>query len=100
MQIFLVCRETQERRTCVEPYANADHVLCEGPCPCCGCAGPFKLAGRPGSMHATPDDRAFEACGACVTCGATVGTLRVEPSTLFGVTEDAAVLGSGRYRVY
>jgi hypothetical protein len=45
------------------------------------------------------DDRAWEADGYCTACKAHVGTIRVEPDTLFGVREDEAVL-MGRCRVY
>lgn len=98
MRMFLVDRETQARRNMAPPYENADHVIVYGACQHCG-ASPFKVAGVVGTMHATPDDQAYEACGACVACRETVGTLRVEPGTVFGVTEDAAVMGSG-VRVY
>jgi len=49
-------------------------------------------------MHPSADDRAYESTALCVDCGAVVGLLRAEPSTIFGVREDRAVCE--RVRVY
>jgi len=43
--------------------------------------------------------RAYEADGYTACCGAYLGIIRVEPSTIFGLREDEAVL-YGRVRVY
>ena len=50
-------------------------------------------------MHPSADDRAWEADAVALCCRSTVGILRVEMSTLFGVREDELVL-RGRCRVY
>lgn len=73
-----------------------DHAVFEGSCSSCG-ASPFKVAGT--GMRPSLDDRAYEADGRCLLCGARVGTIRAEMSTIFGVREDNAVL-RGRPRVY
>lgn len=102
MKIYLLTKEGP-RRKCRLPYDGATFALAEGKCPACGWEEPgpalkgFKVAG--GTPHATADDRAWEATACCLACKAVVGTLRAEPSTIFGVTEDAAVL-NGRWRVY
>lgn len=102
MKVFLLTKEGP-RRKCRVPYAGATFALAEGKCPACAWEEPgpalkgFKVAG--GDAHASDDDRAWECTAVCLACKAAVGTLRAEPSTLFGVTEDAAVL-SGRVRVY
>lgn len=66
------------------------------PCPLCK-ASPWRVAGR--NRRIADDDRAYEADGFCVDCGAAVGLIRAEASTLFGLHEDEAVL-HGRPRVY
>lgn len=107
MKIYLLTKEGP-RRECRQPYENAAHVLAEGRCPRCDdylcnpAAGAkfvehFKVAG--GDPSASKDDRAWEAPAVCLACKAIVGVLRVEPGTLFGVTEDERVL-NGRWRVY
>jgi hypothetical protein len=78
------------------PHEAADHALCSGTCPKCGLTG-FGVQGS--GRRPSVDDRAWEADAYCATCKASVGTIRVEPNTLFGVCEDEAVL-SGRCRVY
>lgn len=89
-------RLVQLHRRVVEPYSGADHGIADGACPHCG-AEPFKVAGS--NMHPSADDRAWEADGKALCCGASVGVIRAEPDTLFGVREDEAVL-HGRARVY
>jgi hypothetical protein len=71
----------------------------EADCPCPSCGSPAPLRVRGNAPHLTADDRAIEAPAVTDCCGATVGTLRAEPETLFGVREDRAVL-EGRPRVY
>lgn len=84
-----------KRKVCV-PFDGADHAVADGACPCCGTED-FKVAGS--GRRASADDRAWEADAGCLACKAHVGTLRVEPNTLFGVSEDERVL-RGRVRVY
>lgn len=78
------------------PHEAADHALCSGTCPKCGVTN-FGVQGS--GRRPSADDRAWEADAYCASCKAPVGAIRVEPSTLFGVREDEAVL-SGRCRVY
>jgi hypothetical protein len=95
VKVFLLV--DRKRHVATLPYAHADHVLVTGrKCPHCGC-DPFGVAGR--GRRASADDRAWEADASCTNCGRAVGLLRAEPDTLFGVTEDEAVL-KGRCRVY
>lgn len=92
----IVLLQDRKRIPCSLPYAGADFVEVDGTCPTCG-AKPYKARG--GEPHPSADDRAWEATACCVACSTVVGTLRVEPSTIFGVREDQAVL-CGRCRVY
>lgn len=93
--VFLLC-DDGERRPAAPPFKGADHAVADGACPHCGDA-PFKVAGR--NMRPSEDDRAYEADAVALCCRERVGTLRAEPSTLFGVREDERVL-RGRCRVY
>jgi hypothetical protein len=68
-------------------------VACE-----CHACGSYPLMVQGHSMKVV-EDRAYEATGIGVCCGAVAGVIRAEPSTLFGLEEDRAVLG-GRCRVY
>ena len=64
--------------------------------PGCG-AGEFRVRGE--DCHIAADDRAYESKARAACCAAIVGVLRAEPGTIFGLTEDRAVL-HGRPRVY
>jgi hypothetical protein len=68
----------------------------QGKCRKCGHDKPA-VAG--GEKRIADDDRAYEATAVCLECRQTIGTIRVEVSTLFGLREDEAVL-HGRPRVY
>lgn len=94
MRIYLICdagRIHVTPPTASQTYAEAD---CD--CPECG-AKPLRVSGT--GRRISPDDRAYEADGYCSVCRAHVGTIRAEPPTLFGITEDESVL-YGRPRVY
>lgn len=78
------------------PYDAADHVVAEGACPACK-AAPFAVRGR-GVNQKTFDE--YRATAECCGCGATLGTLVAEVSTIFGIEEDERVLLHGRCRVY
>jgi hypothetical protein len=95
MKIFLLMLDEPKRRA-KPPFPEADHAVVEGSCPRCS-ATPFAVAGT--GKRPSQDDRAWEADAVCLDCRASVGTLRVETNTLFGVREDQAVL-QGRCRVY
>ncbi len=95
MKILLIVKDGP-RRKCVLPYTGCKHVDVEGSCPAC-LRSDFIVAG--GDPHPSADDRAWECDACCLACKVLVGTLRVEPSTIFGVTEDERVL-NGRVRVY
>jgi hypothetical protein len=83
---------------CTLPDSGSDHVTVDGQeCPHCH-ATPFRVRGM--GPRVAADDRAYEASAACLTCGRTVGVLRAEPSTIFGIREDEAVLRHSRCRVY
>lgn len=94
-KIFLL-REGEARRVCRLPHEGADHALVDGSCPLCG-AAPWAVQGC--GRRPSADDRAWEADGVSTCCSKPVGVIRAESNTLFGVREDAAVLG-GRCRVY
>lgn len=96
MKIKLLLKHDGSTRVCSLPFPEAAYAEAEGACPCCADV-PFKVAGK--SPHNAADDRAYEATAECLRCRNTLGVLRVETSTLFGVTEDEAVL-NGRCRVY
>ena len=86
---------------CSLPVEGATHVTCEHFCEC----GDARLQGGPatiGPAHAiTERSDHYVAEAICFGCGARAGTLRVYVRTLFGLEEDAAVLGDGRRcRVY
>lgn len=82
------------RWSATRPYEDADHVLTEMDCPGCG----EKVRAQGGGMHIESHDT-YAASARCA-CGESVGTLRVEMSTLFGLEEDEAVTKHGRARVY
>lgn len=94
MKITLVL--ASERRRCTLPYATSPHVVATGACPHCGVT-PLHVGGT--GQRIASDDRAYEADAVAVCCRGRVGTLRVDAATLFGLTEDEAVL-RGRCRVY
>lgn len=83
-------------RRCREPFPGADHAVAEGACPLCG-SDDLKVAGT--GRRPSDDDRAWEADAVALCCDRLVGTLRVEPNTLFGVREDEAVARLG-VRIY
>lgn len=77
------------------PYANADYVVPSEPVACPACKKTMvQLQG--GEM--THDHDTYDANVHC-SCGAKLGQLRVEVSTIFGIEEDGRVL-HGRCRVY
>jgi hypothetical protein len=95
MKIFLIIDGKRFKVT--EPFAGSAHAIVENEaCPHCKVT-PFRIAGS--GKQITTDDRAYEAEGFCLDCLKHVGTIRAEPSTLFGLHEDEAVL-NGRCRVY
>ena len=64
-------------------------------CPHCGVALLVQGDGR----RIAADDHAYEADAYCASCRGFCGVIRAEVSTLFGLTEDRAVL-YGRLRGY
>jgi hypothetical protein len=95
MKIFLIVDSKRFKVT--EPSDGSSYAIVEKEaCPHCTTT-PFKIAGS--GKQITTDDRAYEAEGFCLACLKYVGTIRAEPSTLFGLHEDEAVL-HGRCRVY
>lgn len=76
------------------PYEEAGHVLTEMVCQECGEAA--KVSGR--DCHIKNHDT-YVAQGYCA-CGAGVGMLHCQLSTIFGLEEDEAVTKYGRARVY
>lgn len=96
MKMWLTCEG--ERVAIATPFEGADHaVVTGGACPGCG-ASPFKIAGD--GRRPSIDDRAWEADGYALCCKRCVGVIRVEPSTLFGVREDEAVMNRYGTRIY
>lgn len=83
------------RRSATPPFRGADHAAVPGSCPACR-AEPFRVAGR-GLRVGAADE--YHADGYCLDCRARVGRLVAQVSTLFGLEEDARVLG-GAWRVY
>jgi hypothetical protein len=80
------------RRRCRLDAPDADHAVADGRCPSCH-TEPFRVQGT--GRRIAADDRAYEADAVCLACTQTVGTLRVEVNTLFGLREDEAVFRSG-----
>ncbi len=78
-----------------EPLPGSAHVIVDGPCPSCH-RREWRACGV-GPM--TRDDRTITSACHCLECRTIVGTIRVEWETLFGATEDAAVLG-GPWKVF
>jgi phenylpropionate dioxygenase-like ring-hydroxylating dioxygenase large terminal subunit len=95
MPTTITLRIGDEQRA-VTTNEDGTEATAAGTCPHCG-VEPFAIAG--GGMRIATDDRAYEADGRCVVCGEPVGLIRAEAETIFGLTEDEAVL-RGRARVY
>lgn len=66
-------------------------------CPSCAAPAPMKIKGIGRRIH-SHDTYAADARTLC--CGASVGEIRAQVETLFGLEEDEAVLRHGRGRVY
>ena len=79
------------------PFDGADHALADIDCPLCKAKAPLGIQGK--GQRIAEDDRAYEADGYTTCCKRHVGLIRAEPSTIFGIREDRAVL-HGRPRVY
>jgi hypothetical protein len=95
MKMFLM--QDDKRFKLSTPFEGSDHAVVDGEaCPHCK-VNPFKIAGS--GKHIADDDRAYQAEGYCLACKKHVGVIRAEPSTLFGLHEDEAML-HGRCRVY
>ncbi len=84
---------------CYLPYEGADYVVPAHPitCPAPGCGTVITNQFQGGEM--THDHDTYYAVVRCSGCGGRLGQLRAEVSTIFGIEEDARVLG-GRCRVY
>jgi len=99
MDIYITIDGT--RHDLENPFQGADHATVQGDlkqCPKCQAHDTFGIQGK--GMHIAPDDRGYEADGHATCCGAYLGIIRAEPSTIFGLREDEAVLLRGRARVY
>lgn len=94
MKIFWL--RDEEKRVARTPEPGSTLVIVTGACPLCGDAL-FRVRG--GEPHPSADDRAVEAQAQTVCCKTLCGRLRVEVSTVFGVSEDARVL-DGPWKVY
>jgi hypothetical protein len=80
-----------ERLSGIDERAVSRDGVVAGKCPGC-LAEPFRIL-----THPKDGDR----YGArCVDCNDPVGWVYVEPDTLFGAEEDAAMIGLARGRVY
>jgi hypothetical protein len=66
-------------------------------CPACG-ATPLDVTGP--ARKIAEDDRAYEATAITECCKVSIGIIRAEPATLFGVREDEATLTFARCRIY
>jgi len=96
MKVVLILAD-KSSRPAAPPAADSSFAIADGACPACKRA-PFRVHGR--RIEIAADDRHWEAEAHCLDCCAEVGILRVGPvETIFGLTEDAAVL-NGRARVY
>lgn len=83
---------SEGRRRCKVESPDDHHTIADGQCPECF-TDPFRVRGT-GRRNAA-DDCAYEADAVCLACMRSVGTLRVEVNTLFGLREDEAVFRSG-----
>lgn len=87
---------TLDGRVCIMPYDGAEFVETKGPCPHCAVT-PIKTRGDDHEQSIEHDR--ITAPAYCFDCRGYVGKLLVVFSTIFGLEEDARVLG-GRARVY
>ena len=94
MKIYLV--HNGKKLAAKLPYPDADHAILATDCPECG-SHDCKLQGT--GRRPSADDRAWEADAVALCCDRYVGTLRCEPSTLFGVREDERIATMG-IRIY
>lgn len=92
-----VILETADGEHELEQTPSGDAAAAAVPCPACGAAS-VRVQGTGRSIG--PGGRHYRATAVAVCCGATVGTIRAYPDTLFGLHEDEAVLVHGRCRVY
>ena len=97
MSAFILVRPDGQRWPLSLPTPEANWLRADGhTCPDCGASS---LEVRGVHQRDAADDHAVEADARAKCCAATVGTLRYEPDTLFGMTEDRAVL-HGPWRVF
>ena len=89
----VILRLADGRTVMLRPGPTQAEASCA--CPECGAA----LAVVGDGLRVSDCDRYYHARGFCATCGLHVGEIRAYPSTIFGITEDARVLG-GPHRVY
>jgi len=94
MKVFLVVRG---KKHVAVVNSNGESVRVNVDCPACGETAPIAVAGT--DMHRSDDDLAYESTAVCLKCKRAIGTLRAEPNTVFGISEDERVL-HGSWRVY
>lgn len=82
------------RRKIVEVTPTS--AIAVGECPSCA-ATPLKIVGRGRTIEGHDT---YVSPAVCVACDDEIGTIRARVSTLFGLSEDEAVLVHGRARVY
>jgi len=80
----------------VDPDNRSVVVVSGAKCP--GCRAPLRAQGQ--GRRRGSDDRSYEADAICVSCGESVGLMRTEVSTIFGVEEDENIFFNSRCRVY
>lgn len=93
MIVTLKPREGASIRAAV--VESGEHVVV-ALCPSCG-ASDARVRGT-GIRDRTHDT--YVAAARCLECGSEVGDLRCKMDTIFGLSEDEAVLSYGRGRVY
>lgn len=87
----------ESKNVATKAHDGCDYVTVETCCPHCQ-EKPLNCFGKTGPTIST-DDRAYECVAFSICCDRNVGILRAETDTLFGLSEDNAVL-NGRSRVY
>ena len=77
------------------PHGQSTFVEVNTICPRCK-SEPLQVQGDNNSIESRDT---YRADARCLSCGETIGVLRVRVSTIFGIEEDGRVL-NGRCRVY
>jgi len=93
MKIWIELNEQKIEAT--RPFEGSDFVEAKTDCPHCKASAPIKVQGGE-SFH---DHDTYTCAAFCVGCKGSLGKMKVQVDTIFGIEEDNRVL-NGRWRVY